>query len=366
MNEYSEAWHGLNALALLHKFESHTITAENPTGGRGAGARGVPGEGSPSRELGIGWKVRPSITIAPGETAVLADIGGCGALQSQWYTGYIGRDFILRMYWEDQPFPSVECPLPDFFASAWLNSRAGMHSGPFGQLSSLPVAVNPNKGLNCFWSMPFRKRCRVTVENRGEEGHVCYYQINYALGDIPAGSLYFHAQYRQSRPVGYMGVHTALDGVRGQGHYVGTALSVGLNGSNGWWGEGEVKMYIDGDEEYPTYCGTGLEDYFLGAYDWNVDGKYTAYSTPFAGMHFVARPDGLYESQQRFSMYRWHIPDPVTFKTGVRVTMMALGVRSGHRFLPRQDDYATVAYWYQTLPGTSLHPLPSPDELEIV
>jgi hypothetical protein len=366
MSGIFDAGFGLNGLMTRSSFTSRTITAENPTGEKGNGARALPGENSAARELGRGWKVRPSIDIKPGETAILADIRGSGILQSQWYTGYIGRDFILRFYWEDQAHPSVECPLPDFFASAFLNSARGMHAGPFGQLSSLPITVNPNKGLSCFFGMPFTSHCLVTLENCGFEPHTCYYQIQYAQCDVPQDVLYFHAQYRQSRPIPYKGVHTILDGVKGLGHYVGTALSVGLNGTNGWWGEGEVKMYIDGDAEHPSYCGTGLEDYFLGAYDWNVDGTYTTYTTPFAGMHYVFRPDGLYQHQQRFSMYRWHIADPITFTVDLRVTVMALGVRSNHRFLPRQDDYASVAYWYQTLQSAPLFPLPEADLLEVL
>ena len=160
--------------------------------------------------------------------------------------------------------------------------------------------------------------------------------------------------------------HVILDGVNSKVHYVGTAAAVGLNGANGWWGEGEIKFYLDGDRDYPTICTTGTEDYFGGSYNWEVNGKYFTYSTPFMGMYWVIQPDGLYISQQRFCMYRWHIPDPIRFENDIRVTMQDLGWRSGGRFLPRQEDIATVAYWYQILPTAPFPPLPNRNGLEIV
>ena len=149
------------------------------------------------------------------------------------------------------------------------------------------------------------------------------------------------------------------------GHYVGTYLAWGVN-NNRWWGEGEVKFFIDGDDEFPTICGTGTEDYFGGAYNWDVDGQYVEYSTPFLGMHQVIRPDGTYSSQQRFSMYRWHIMDPIRFDKALEVTIQALGWRDGGRYLPLQDDIASVAYWYQAPPISPLAELPDKDYLEII
>lgn len=356
----------LGTLARLSRAKSRTITGENPTGEKGGGARAVPPENHPASELGVGWKVRPSIPIASGETITLADIEGPGAIQSLWFAGYVGRDYILRIYWDHQEQPSVECPFSDFFAHGWLNNDAGIHKGPFGQIASLPVVVNPNKGMNCFWQMPFRKHARITLQNRGRQDRWCYYQVNYALTEVPEDAAYFHAQWRRTPVIPYQGVHTVLDGVKGRGHYVGTALSVGLNGANGWWGEGEVKMYLDGDDEFPTYCGTGLEDYFCGAYDWNVDGHYTPYTAPYMGMHYVWQPDGLYTSQQRFSMYRWHLMDPIRFEEDIRVTMMALGVRPDGKFLSRRDDYASVAFWYQTLPTAPFPELPCNSEIMVI
>jgi hypothetical protein len=301
--------------------------------------------------------VSPSLDVAPGQTFTLGDIDGPGMLQHLWITGRrLGRDTILRVYWDGQPRPSVECPLGDFFATGW---------GPFAQLSSVPVAVNPHNGWNCYWEMPFRRHALLTLENRGVESATIYYQLTYALTDLPDDVAYFHAQFRRTNPVPYESVHTLLDGVSGNGHYVGTYLAVGVT-NNGWWGEGEIKFFLDGDTDYPTICGTGTEDYFGGAYDWDVEGQYVTYTTPYLGMHQVLKPNGLYQSQMRFGMYRWHIPDPIRFERELRVTLQALGWRSGRRFLPLQCDMTSVAYWYQTLPTAPFPALPDRNSLEII
>jgi hypothetical protein len=187
---------------------------------------------------------------------------------------------------------------------------------------------------------------------------------------VPADVAYFHAQFRRVNPLPYKEVFTIVDCIEGQGHYVGTSMGWGINNS-GWWGEGEIKFYIDGDSDYPTICGTGTEDYFGGAYDWMVDGQYVTYSTPFLGMHEVIRPDGTFNSQHRHAMYRWHVMDPIRFQKDLRVTIQALGWRSEkdrmkRRFLPGQHDMNSVAYWYQTLPTAPFPELPDRDYLEIV
>jgi Protein of unknown function (DUF2961) len=337
---------------------TRSISPENFSGQPGSGGMATDGTGaSASRDLGQSWKVSPSVQIASGQTFALATIDGPGAIQSMWFTGRkLDRNAILRVYWDDQAQASVECPLADFFASGW---------GSFAQISSLAVAVNPNNGMNCFWQMPFRKRARLTLENRGAEAAVCYYQINYSLTDVPDDAAYFHAQFRRTNPLPHKAVYTVLDGVSGAGQYVGTYLAVSVT-NTGWWGEGEIKFFLDGDTEFPTICGTGTEDYFGGAYDWDVDGQYVTYTTPYLGMHQVVRPDGLYKSQTRFGMYRWHIPDPIRFSRDLRVTLQALGWRSDGRYLPLQCDLASVAYWYQTLPTPTFPSLPDRDYLEII
>jgi hypothetical protein len=359
---------GLGSLPLLSNAVTRSISAENPTGQKGMGAMSSEGTGAyNARDLGVGWKVSPSIFIEPGEEHVLGFIEGSGAIQSMWFGGCISRDWIIRIYWDGLEHPSVECPLTDFFATGWTNNENGRHvAGPFFQLNSLPVSINPNNSLNCFWEMPFKKSAKITFENIAPARRVVYYQINYTLTEVPDNAAYFHAQFRQAKHLPYKEVFTIADGIKGKGHYVGTALSVGLNSAGNWWGEGEIKFYIDGDEEYPTICGTGTEDYFGGSYDWEVDGEYVTYTTPFMGMYAVRQPNRLYNIQQRFSMYRWHIMDPIRFDQDLRITLQDLGWRNDGRYLPRRDDFASVAYWYQELPAAPFPKLPDRDELTII
>ena len=367
MNSFHGLGLGPHNLSWLSDAQSRSISAENRTGEKGKGGMATEGTGaSCARDLGQGWKVSPSLAVPAGETVTLADIAGPGALQSFWFGGYVGRDFILRIYWENQTQPSVECPLGDFFALPWVSNGEEGTRGPLVQVNSLMVSVNPNRGLNCFWEMPFREHCRVTLENRHPtDTKTIYYQINYTLTEVPEQCAYFHAQFRRVNPVPYKEVYTILDGIVGQGQYVGTAMGWGIHNS-GWWGEGEIKFYLDGDGEFPTICGTGTEDYFGGAYDWEVDGQYVPYSTPYLGMHQVLRPDGTYRSQHRHALYRWHVVDPIRFTQDLRVTIQALGWRSEGRYLPGQHDICSVAYWYQTLPSPPFPPLLDRDGLEIV
>ena len=202
------------------------------------------------------------------------------------------------------------------------------------------------------------------MANIADDPMTLYYQINYTLTEVPEDAAYFHAQFRRTNPLPYKEVYTILDGVKGWGQYVGTYMAWGVN-STGWWGEGEIKFYIDDDDEFPTICGTGTEDYFCGSYNFDANG-YREFTTPYAGLPQVIRPDGVYQSQQRFGMYRWHITDPIRFEEDLRVSIQALGWRSGRRYLPLQDDIASVAYWYQTLPTGPFPPPPDRDYLEVI
>jgi hypothetical protein len=261
------------------------------------------------------------------------------------------------MHWDGEAEPSVEVPAGDFFGAGW---------GTYAQLSSLAVAINPGSAFNCYWEMPFRKSARITMEYIGPIKQRLYFQINYTLTSVPEDAAYFHAQFRRVNPLPARQVFMILDGVRGCGHYVGTYLAWGSN-SPGWWGEGEIKFYMDGDGEFPTICGTGTEDYFGGSYNFeNPHTKqYQEFTTPYSGMHQVIRPDGLYDSQQRFGLYRWHIMDPVRFQKDLRVTIQALGWGgTAGRYKVLQDDVASVAYWYQTEPHARFPALPSREELE--
>ena len=361
----------LGVLSRLSKARTRSISPENPTGEPGKGGMSVDGPAAnAARGLGQGWKVSPYIVLKPGETATLADIAGEGAIQSIWMTmmGPPLRTLILRARWDGQDQPSVETPVGDFFANGWEK---------FAPVASLAVCANPTRGFNCYWEMPFRSRALLTLENRGDETAIVYFQINYTLTQVPEDCAYFHAQFRRVNPLPYKDVYTILDGVKGAGHYVGTYMAWGVNNS-GWWGEGEIKFYIDGDAEFPTICGTGTEDYFCGAFDFDpgvLEGRkfgepsrYVEFNTPYAGLPQVLRPDGVYRSQQRFGMYRWHIMDPVRFETDLRVTIQALGWRTDkdRRYLPLQDDIASVAFWYQTSPTGRWPVLGGRDELEVV
>src|SRR5690242_6241587 len=193
-----------------------------------------------------------------------------------------------------------------------------------------------------------------------------YYQIDYTVAPTPKDAAYFHAQFRRVNPLRYKQVYTIVDGIRGKGQFVGTYLAWGTH-SNGWWGEGEIKFYIDGDKEFPTINGTGTEDYFCGSYNFENREKkqYQEFTTPYSGLALVIKPDGLYVSQQRFGLYRWHITDPVRFNRDLRVTIQALGWRTGRRYLPEMDDIASVVYWYQTDPHSAFPKLPSRELLEV-
>ncbi len=359
---------GLNSnlgnLFRLSDAQSRSIGPENFTGEKGKAGMSVDGAAkNAARDLGQGWKVSPMVNVAAHATFTLADIAGPGAIQQIWMTPAPidkTRNFILRFYWDDETEPSVECPLGDFFACGW---------GRYCQISSLAVCVNPGSAFNSYWPMPFRKKARITIENRDDAPMTIYYQINYTLTPVPDDAAYFHAQFRRENPLKTKGLYTILDGVQGVGQYVGTYLAWGSH-SSGWWGEGEIKFYLDGDGEFPTICGTGTEDYFCGSYDFELkgaDGKghYTPFTTPYSGLAQVIRPDGLYDSQQRFGLYRWHIADPIRFQHNLKVTIQALGWQSGGRYLPLEDDIASVAFWYQRNPHGKFPPLPSRDELEL-
>jgi hypothetical protein len=355
----------LGNLARLSNAETRSISAENFDGEKGRGGMATEGTGADAaRELGQGWKVSPSINIEGNAKVVLADIEGPGAIQHIWLTVHptAWRRLVFRCYWDDEETPSVETPLGDFFCNGWCERC---------NISSLPIAVNPAGGFNSYWEMPFRSHARIEIENVSPDPiNGFYYQVDYTLTDVPDDRAYFHAQWRRSNPLLYQDVHTLLDGVQGHGHYVGTYLAWGVN-NNGWWGEGEIKFYLNGDTDWPTICGTGTEDYFGGA--WNFEfpiGQYGSFSTPFLGLPQIIKPDGLYRAQQRFGMYRWHIQDPIRFKQDLRVTIQALGWRSiaegKRRYLPLQDDIASTSFWYQAEPHAIFPQLPDMNGLEVI
>lgn len=357
----------MSNLSRLSDAKTRSISPENFTGEKGMGGmadplkdkgkRNVANAANEARNLGIGWKVNPFIIINPGETFTIAEIQGPGAIQHIWMTPTGNWQFsILRFYWDDEKTPSVESPLGAFFGMAW---------NVYSPLNSLAVTVNPGSAFNCYWKMPFRKKCKITVQNIDDKPMRLYYQVDYTLTKVAKDEAYFHAQYRRSNPA-ENSIHTILDGVKGKGQYVGTYMAVSVK-NNGWWGEGEIKFYLDGDTKFPTINGTGTEDYFCGSYDFEDQQthKYQEFSTAYSGLPQVIIPDGLYQSQERFGMYRWHIMDPIRFDSDIKVTIEDLGWRSNGRYLPQHSDIITVAYWYQQEPHAPFPPFPSKDEIEV-
>ncbi|MDR1200163.1 MAG: DUF2961 domain-containing protein [Tannerellaceae bacterium] len=357
-----------NTMGNLYRISNartRSISPENFTGEKGKGGmadtkdhslKNTANASHAARDLGQGWKVNPYIRIEPGETITIAEIDGPGAIQHVWMTPTGNWRFtIMRIYWDGEKEPSVECPVGDFFGMGW---------GVYAPLSSLAVCVNPGSAFNCYWTMPFRKKCKITMENiNDQEAMTLYYQIDYTLTEVPEDAGYFHAQWRRTNP-NHTSDYTIIDNVKGKGHYVGVYMAWGVN-NNGWWGEGEIKFFMDGDTKFPTICGTGTEDYFCGSYNFDREGRYTEFCTPYAGLHQVIRPDGTYRSQQRFGLYRWHIADPVRFDKDLRITIQDLGWRTGGRYLPQKSDISSVTYWYQTEPHNKFPPLPSWEKLEV-
>lgn len=338
-------WYAMNEVWRLATGVSRSVSAENPTGAKGAGGRATDGTGAPAAgELGPGWKISPSIVLRAGETATLADLAGPGIIEHIWLTTDRSRlaDLRLAMTWDEAAAPAVDVPLGSFFCLEW---------GGYALVDSDLVVVAPAGGLNSYWPMPFATHATITLENASDADVFVYYQVDYRLRDLPPESAYLHARHSRAAPLGSPAVHTVLDGAAGPGQYAGTYLAIRPN-APGWWGEGEFKFFLDGDDEFPTICGTGTEDYFGGAWNFDVAGKYVPYSTRYLGLVQVLPPDAIYRADQRSGMYRWHVRDPISFAEDLRVTVQALGWGEDGKYLPLTDaDIATTAFWYSRLPG---------------
>lgn len=356
----------LSNLHRLSDAKSRSISPENFTGEKGKAGMATEGTGShASRDMGQGWKVSPSVRIKSKTTFTLGEIEGPGSIQHIWMTPTGNwRHSILRFYWDGETEPSVEVPVGDFFGMGWLK---------YSPLNSLAVTVNPGSAFNCYWPMPFRKKCKVTMENIGDADMTLYYQIDYILTEVEKDAAYFHSQFRRTTNLPYKQDYVLIDNIKGKGHYVGTYMAYEVH-DNGWWGEGEIKFFMDGDTQFPTICGTGTEDYFCGSYNFDTRQKnsqgvevnrYTEFSTPYAGLHQVITGDGLYKVMQRFGLYRWHLSDPVRFDKDLKVTIQSLGWRSDGRYLPMQNDIASTVFWYQTEPHQTFPKLPSRDDLDV-
>ncbi len=362
MESFESLWNGLGSLPLLSGARSRAINWENRTGEKGKG-------GMAASPLGPSRKGSPCIPgLAPGSVTTLAETEGPGIIHHIWITvteqtsleATVLRDLVLRMYWDGEETPSVETPLGDFFCCGFARGCL---------VNSMPIAVNPARGMNCYFPMPFRKMAKITIESQhGVEVPGFFYQVDYRLVDaLPENTGYFHAQWRRQRLTEKQRDYVVLDGVRGKGQYVGTYLALTAL-ERFWWGEGEMKFYLDGDRDYPTICGTGTEDYFGGAWSFASQrvGKTVenTYCTPFLGYPYHSTHDEAVhdfyhtdETMPQRGFYRWHIPDPICFAQDLKVTLQQIGVNKNGLF-ERQDDVASVAYWYQLDPHVPFPPFP--------
>ncbi|MCP4642702.1 MAG: DUF2961 domain-containing protein [bacterium] len=340
---------GLSSLPLLTDARTRSVSAENPTGEPGKGGMAIPNPGEPkpvtaaraADHLGQGWKVRPFLRINAGETATLMDVDGPGVIQHIWLVEGLSRAHVLRFYWDDEETPSIEVPAPDFFA---------VGHEKFAPVNSLAVVANPANALNCYWPMPFRTHAKVTLENQADADlELVAYQITYALTDVPDNAAYLHAQWRRAR-TDVENPYVILDGVKGKGRYVGTFLAW-TQLEKGWFGEGEIKFYMDGDDAFPTICGTGTEDYFCGSF-----GFPEPYTTAYAGTTLPSNENDAPPSY--WSLYRWHIHDPICYDRDLRVTIQALGWEDETKYKLLSDDIASIAFWYQAEPHAPFPELP--------
>lgn len=321
--------------------QSRAITAENVDGKKGCGGMATEGMGKiPAGSLGQTFKISPC-TMVPGKAElVLCDIKGSGEINHIWMTctpeGYTNS--ILEFYYDGATVPSVSVPLGKFFAVGHDQKSI---------VNSLMVTVNPAGGMNSYWPIPFRKGIKVVLRNLAEAEFVIYYQFDYQHKHIPRSTSYFHAFYNESLHLEPGKNHMILNKIQGKGTFVGTFMTFKTDFTT-WWGEGEVKFFIDGDDRFPTICGTGTEDYFGGA--WNFEqpiGQYRYFSTAYQGLVDIIPEDSIYVTDQKFSMYRWHVSDPIYFSKDLRVEIQAIGWEEGlqhYRLL--SPDISTVAFAY--------------------
>lgn len=291
-----------------HRLDARSISFENPEGERGAGGKAANGrKGAPAR------------VVKPGETVTLADIRGPGRITHMWATVPPSapekmRALTLEVSYDGAAEPSVCTPLLDFFGAP--------QGRPVAYVSAL-TAVQEGRGFNAFFPMPFRERLVMTVTNGGPDPVILFYQIDYVLGRQAADIGYLHATFRRENPTELKRDFVILDGLKGPGRFLGCCVGIRvLPDGMGWYGEGEVKIYRDGDRAYPTYCGTGLEDYVGSA--WGMG----AHAAPFAGAPLVEEhPTGSPHAAmpRHVGFYRWHVPDPIVFRREIRVTIQQIG-----------------------------------------
>jgi hypothetical protein len=305
--------------------------------------------------LGVGRKGDPARLIEPGETVVLADIQGRGTIRHIWMTTLgsprMLRGAVIRAWWDDQAHPSIEAPLGDFFGFAHG------FSPPF---QSAVHSVGERLALNAWLPMPFVRRARIELTNEHIRPMTLFYQVDYTLGDDHAADVgRLHAGFRRENPTKPGADFELLPRRVGKGRYLGAVIGVRPFQPQ-WWGEGEIKVFLDGDEDFPTICGTGSEDY--------AGLSFGLQPTPFAFHGCSWRERGDSSDTGRISMYRWHIPDPIVWRNDIRVTIQQIGIAEGPpgvtiddykaRLRERADDWSAAAFWYEPIPSAPLPTLP--------
>jgi len=311
--------------------DSRSISFENPTGARGAG-------GKAASDLGVGRKGAPSKQIESNETVQLCDIGGNGIIRHIWMTTRsdpkVLRSLVVRAYWEGQSHPSIEAPLSDFM---------GYAHGAVMAYQSAVHSAGQRAGMNLWLPMPFVERARLTLTNEGDGPVPLFYQIDYTLGDkVNADVGRLHVLFRRENPTQLKEDFELLPSRTGKGRFLGTVIGIRSLDPEHWWGEGEVKVYRDGDTEFPTICGTGSEDYV--GLSWGIQ------QTPFLYNGCSLNRDGY------VSMYRWHLPDPVFWQRECRITIQQIGWKEG--LYERQDDWSCATFWYEPVPSAALPVMP--------
>ncbi|MBE7560986.1 DUF2961 domain-containing protein [bacterium] len=320
----------ISSLWQPQKFTAARVSSTDPTGGN-----------------------RDAISIRPWDRAVLADIAGPGMIHHIWFTiahpdPMHLRQLVLRIYWDGETAPSVEAPVGDFF---------GLGHGMVYDINSVPIQIGSHKGLNCFWPMPFKQRATITVENQSATAcRSFYYYIDYRKDvKIPRDARYFHAWYNQKFPADPVADYVLME-AEGEGHYVGCNMSIHLN-SEGWWGEGDDHIYVDGVEK-PNLTGTGSEDYFCGAW---------CYAKPFSNLYFgcplMQSPDPQRDVRVRrpgsyWNVYRYHILDPIPFTKSNKVHIETGRAPGTNARRPFTNHHSSVGYWYQREPHQPFPPLP--------
>ncbi|MFC1569781.1 glycoside hydrolase family 172 protein [bacterium] len=339
---------------LNSPIESRSISFENITGVKGGG-------GKEANHLGVGRKGFPAKTIEPGETVVLCNIQGPGTIRHIWMTGTwtnfdwledslrhtLLRSTVIRAWWDHQSSPSIECPLGDFMGFAHAKVRS---------YQSAAHSIGENGAFNFWIPMPFIKQAKMTLTNESDKSLILYYQINYTIHDPhPENVGRLHVCFQRENPTQLKKDFELLPKRTGRGRYIGAVIGIRALEKN-WWGEGEIKLYMDGDTSFPTICGTGSEDYVCLSY--GIQETMFLYHGCSLNHWDDARGNGF------ISMYRWHLPDPIVWKRECRMTIQQIGWSNDMpgNLYERQDDWSAATFWYESIPSAPLPDLPSVGE----